>query len=113
MACCLSSFSVVARRLIVPMMRPIYEIIEKNRETGRTVVAASGITFGARFAQEKLGVRLATVHMQPAMLRSAIRPACFGFPDIPKSLPRPLRRAYFRAVDGFSRLASSIIASAS
>ena len=94
------SFSVVARRLIVPMMRPIYEIIEKNRETGRTVVAASGITFGARFAQEKLGVRLATVHMQPAMLRSAIRPACFGFPDIPKSLPRPLRRAYFRAVDG-------------
>jgi len=57
------SFSVVARRLILPTLRPVYQIIEKHWEPGRTVVAAPGFAFGARIAQEKLGVPLATVHL--------------------------------------------------
>jgi rhamnosyltransferase subunit B len=93
------SFSVVARRLILPGLRVTYDIIEKNYKPGRTVVAAPGFAFGARIAQEKLGVPLATVHLQPIMLRSAIQPACFGFPDIVGHLPRPLRKFYFRAAD--------------
>jgi UDP:flavonoid glycosyltransferase YjiC (YdhE family) len=80
-------------------MRPVYRIIQQRMEPGRTVVAASGIAFGARIAHERLGVPLATVHLQPIMLRSVIRPACFGFPDMIGSLPRPLRRLYLRAVD--------------
>jgi len=93
------SFSVVARCLILPGLRVVYDIIEKNFKPGRTVVAASGFVFGARIAQEALGVPLATVHLQPIMLRSAIQPACFGFPDILGHLPRPLRKFYFRAAD--------------
>jgi rhamnosyltransferase subunit B len=93
------SFSVVARRLILPGLRVVYDIIEKNFKPGRTVVAAPGFAFGARIAQEKLGVPLATVHLQPIMLRSAIQPACFGFPDIVGHLPRSLRKFYFRAAD--------------
>lgn len=95
------SFSVVVRRLILPGLRLIYDIIAKNFKPGRTVVAASGLAFGARIAQEKLGVRLATVHLQPIMLRSSIRPACFGFPDVVGHLPRSLRKFYFRAADRF------------
>jgi UDP:flavonoid glycosyltransferase YjiC (YdhE family) len=95
------SFSVVARRLILPGLRVVYDIIEKNFKPGRTVVAAPGLAFGARIAQEKLGVPLATVHLQPIMLRSAIQPACFGFPDIVGHLPRSLRKFYFRAADRF------------
>lgn len=95
------SFSVVARRLIVPALRPVYEIIAKRMQPGRTVVAASGIAFGARVAHEKLGVPLATVHLQPLMLRSVITPGCFGFPDVLAHLPRPLRKLYLRAVDRF------------
>jgi rhamnosyltransferase subunit B len=95
------SFSVVARRLILPAMRVVYGIIEENFKPGRTVVAAPGFAFGARIAHEKLGVPLATVHLQPIMLRSAIRPACFGFPNILAHLPRPLRKLYFRAADRF------------
>ncbi len=95
------SFSVVARRLILPALRVIYSIIESNFEPGRTVVAAPGFAFGARIAQEKLGVPLATVHLQPIMLRSAIRPGCFGFPNILGHLPRPIRKLYFRAADRF------------
>jgi len=95
------AFSVVARRLILPWMRPLYEIIVKHAERGRTVVAAPGTAFGARNAQEKLGVPLATVHLQPLMLRSTVEPGCFGFPDIIGSLPRPLRGLYLRAADRF------------
>jgi rhamnosyltransferase subunit B len=95
------SFSVVARRLILPALRVVYGIIENNFNPGRTVVAAPGFAFGARIAQEKLGVPLATVHLQPIMLRSAIRPACFGFPDILGHLPCHLRKLYFRAADRF------------
>jgi len=95
------SFSVVARRLILPALQVIYSIIAKNFKPGRTVVAAPGFAFGARIAQEKLGVPLASVHLQPIMLRSAIRPGCFGFPDILGHLPRPLRKLYFRAADRF------------
>jgi UDP:flavonoid glycosyltransferase YjiC (YdhE family) len=95
----LRSFSAVARRLILPVLRPIYEIIAGNFEPGRTVVAASGLAFGARIAQEKLGVPLATLHLQPVMLRSVVQPACLGFPDIVGHLPVSLRRLYFRAAD--------------
>lgn len=93
------SFSVVARRLILPALRPVYEIIKEHSEPGRTVVAAPGFAFGARIAQEKLGTPLATVHLQPIMFRSAIHPGCFGFPDIVGHLPRPVRNLYFRAAD--------------
>jgi rhamnosyltransferase subunit B len=95
----LRSFSVVARRLILPTTRVVYSAIEKNLKPGRTVVAAPGFAFGARIAQGKLSVPLATVHLQPIMLRSAIQPSCFGFPDMIGHLPRPLRRAYFRLAD--------------
>ena len=95
------SFSVVARRLILPAMRPVYRMIEERIEPGRTVVAATGLAFGARIAHEKLGVPLATVHLQPVMLRSVIRPPCFGFPHIIGHLPRPLRGLYLRAADRF------------
>lgn len=47
-----------------------YKLIAERYEPGRTVVAANFLCFGARVAQEKLGVPLATVHYQPVMLRS-------------------------------------------
>ncbi len=95
----LKSFSVVARRLILPVLRPVYEIIEKHFTPGRTVLAAPGFAFGARIAQERLGVPLASVHLQPIMFRSAIHPGCFGFPDILGHLPPALRTIYFRVAD--------------
>jgi rhamnosyltransferase subunit B len=95
------AFSVVAKRLILPRMRPVYEIIARHNKPGQTVLVAPGTAFGARIAHEKLGVPLATVHLQPIMLRSTVVTACFGFPDIIGHLPRPLRRLYLRAADRF------------
>jgi rhamnosyltransferase subunit B len=93
------AFLVVARRLMLPWMRPLYQIVGERAEPGHTVLVAPGTALGARIAQEKLGLPLATVHLQPIMLRSTVDPGCYGFPDIINHLPRSLRGLYLRAVD--------------
>lgn len=95
------SFNVVAKRLMIPWMRPVYDLIADHRSQDLLVVAAPATALGARIAQEKLGVPLATVHLQPVMLRSSIEPAVYGFPDILNRLPRMLRKPYWRAVDKY------------
>jgi rhamnosyltransferase subunit B len=95
------AFSVVARRLIVPSIAGVFEILSQWSGTDDAVVAASGLAFGARIAQEKLGLPLASVHLQPVMFRSVQRPAVFGFPDVAGFLPRFLRGAYLHAADRF------------
>jgi rhamnosyltransferase subunit B len=92
------ALSVVVRLMMLPGIRPVYEIIEKRMGAGPTVVAASSMAFGARIAQEKLGVSLATVHLQPSLLRSVIDPAHFS-PDILASLPQSFRKPYLHLVD--------------
>ena len=67
----------------VRMMCPVYEMIVREHVPGETVVAASTLGLGARVAQEKLGVPLATVHLQPAILRTNH--------DVPRLPGSPLR----------------------
>ena len=93
------SLSAVAKRMILPWMRPTYEMIADLGKSGKIVVAAPATALGARIAQEKLGVPLATVHLQPTMLRSLVRPNCYGFPDIVGALPLWLREPYLRLAD--------------
>jgi UDP:flavonoid glycosyltransferase YjiC (YdhE family) len=50
---------------VVRRMDDVYHIIADHYVLGETVVAAHGLLLGARIAQEKLGVPLATVHTQP------------------------------------------------
>ena len=95
------SFAVVCRGLILPAMRPVYEIVEQHSGTGATVVVAPATAFGARIASERLGVPLVTAHLQPSLLRSVHLSPCHGFPDVLGHLPRPLRRLYWRGVDQF------------
>jgi UDP:flavonoid glycosyltransferase YjiC (YdhE family) len=93
------SFVLVARRLMLPLMRQIYDLIADHQKSGDLVVAASGFVLGARLAQEKLGVAVATVHLQPSLLRSVHHPPVFGFPDILGWLPCSLRGLYLRTAD--------------
>lgn len=55
-------------------VRTTYRAIEMRNEPGRTVLVASGLMFGARIAQEKLGIPLATMHLQPACFRGEDEP---------------------------------------
>lgn len=60
----------IARAAILPAMRPMYDYLA-GLDPARTVLAATALAFGPRLAQERLGFRLVTLHLQPAPLLSA------------------------------------------
>jgi UDP:flavonoid glycosyltransferase YjiC (YdhE family) len=84
---------------VVPLLRPLYEIIAERHVPGETVVAASSLALGARVAHDCLGVPLATVHLYPAAFRSAYRPPVQPPLRLPRWLPRWSKRAAYRLVD--------------
>jgi len=92
------SFACIVERAIVPNIERLYRIIQ-GRQAPRTVVAASGLCFGARIAQEKLGVPLATVHLQPSMLRSLIDSGSQGRIRMDATVPRFVKQAFFWIAD--------------
>jgi hypothetical protein len=84
-------FHVVAQA-IAPIIRQVYEAITRRYEQGKLVVVAGSLAFGARIAQEKLGVPLVTVHLQPSVLRTVhAMPALPGIP-MPSWAPRFWKR---------------------
>jgi UDP:flavonoid glycosyltransferase YjiC (YdhE family) len=88
----------LARYVVVPLIRPLYEIVSRF-DPARSVALGPNIAFGARIAQEKTGLRMATFYLQPAYLRSAHQtPKISGLP-LPDWLPRPLKHMVFRGVD--------------
>ncbi len=91
-------FKVVAQRMMVPAIPEIYRAIERHADSD-TVVAASGISFGARVAQEKLGLPTATIHLQPAIIRSLVDQGMLGYLRISASQPMWFKRALFRVID--------------
>ena len=93
-------FEVVARRAILPAMPEVYRYIEQ-RADAHTIVVSSGIAFGARIAQERLGVTTATVHLQPGIIRSLVDQGMAGNIRISAAQPMWFKRAFFRFADWF------------
>lgn len=77
-------FRAVAEWGVLPWMRTAYQLVQERFVPGRTVVVSSGLGFGPRLAQEKLGVPLATIHLQPSFLYSKHAP-----PHLAPSAARP------------------------
>jgi UDP:flavonoid glycosyltransferase YjiC (YdhE family) len=88
-------------RAIVPAIQPLYEIIRQHWVPGQTVIAAPPVAFGARVAQEKLGIPLVTVLLQPALLRSAYQSPKWPGVWLPDSVPSAFKRFLFRLADRF------------
>jgi rhamnosyltransferase subunit B len=91
-------FEVVARRVMLPAIAEVYRHIERHADAS-TVIASSGIAFGARLAQERLGLPLATVHLQPSLVRSIVDSGIAGTIRISASQPTWFKRGFFRLVD--------------
>jgi rhamnosyltransferase subunit B len=91
-------FEVVARRVIVPVIATMYRLIEAHADAD-TVVAASGISLGARIAQDKLAIPTATVHLQPSVIRSLVDAGMVGTWRISAAQPLWFKRSFFRLVD--------------
>lgn len=71
----------------------VYEQVVEHH-TSDTVVIAVGYFFGARVAQEKLGLPLATIHLQPMWFRST-----YHSPAFPRWTPRVVPRLIDRIFD--------------
>lgn len=91
-------FECIAERVIIPTLPRLYRIIEKHRSP-KTVVASSALCFGARIAQEKLGVPLATVDLQPSLLRSVEDGGRQGRLPMHAGVPRWIKRGLFWLID--------------
>ncbi|HMK84528.1 MAG TPA: nucleotide disphospho-sugar-binding domain-containing protein [Steroidobacteraceae bacterium] len=91
-------FSVVAKRVIIPAIAEVYRLIEAHADSD-TVVAASSISFGARLAQERLGLPTATIHLQPIVLLSLIEQGVMGSFRFSAAQPMWLKKALFELVD--------------
>ena len=50
--------------------RPLYEMLAERFVPGDTVAVATSLAFGARLAQDKLGLPLITAHLCPLAFRS-------------------------------------------
>jgi UDP:flavonoid glycosyltransferase YjiC (YdhE family) len=87
------SFQEGAVNLLEDLPR-VYDAITAHYVPGETVVAAAGLMFGARIAQEKIRLPLATVHLYPMCFRSISDPALW-----PSWLPRAVPRLLYRWLD--------------
>lgn len=73
-------------------LRLVYERILEHYEPGHTVVVNSPLGLGARVAQDKFGVPLATVHIAPSSLPSVHLAPVLPVGALPSWSPRWLRR---------------------
>jgi len=76
-----------------------YRSIVEHQEPGHTVLVAAGLSFAARIAQEKLGLPLVTVHLQPSVFRSVHAPPALQGMFFPPWLPHALKRFQFWLAD--------------
>src|SRR5262249_13831563 len=88
------AFAFIARYILkaLPM---VYDAVAARYVPGETVVAAGSLAFGARIAQEKLGVPLVTVHLQPGLFRSVYQSPVLPGIYLPDWYPRSLKAFLF------------------
>jgi len=84
---------------VIPAIPVIYRHIADRYRPGETVVVAGSLALGARVAQEKLGVPLAMIHLQPTAFRSRFEPPMHPGLEWIIQVPTGLRPAVFRFMD--------------
>lgn len=78
-----------------------YEALKAHVVPGDTVMVGGTLAFGARVLRDETGVPMATLHLQPSVLRSVYEtPRLPGVP-FPRWSPRWVKRRLFEAADRF------------
>jgi len=91
-------FDVIAKHIIIPSIPRIYEAIAEHAGPN-TLIASSAICFGARIAHDKLRLPMASVHLQPSVLRSSVDGGMFGMIRISPSQPMWLKKGIYGLID--------------
>jgi UDP:flavonoid glycosyltransferase YjiC (YdhE family) len=88
--------AIVAGPYMPDAIRRQYRLIEElQRADPKLVVVAGSLAMGARIAEEKLGVKLANLHLQPLMFFSAVNPPKAPANNIPTWAPPWLLRMMY------------------
>jgi rhamnosyltransferase subunit B len=83
-----------------PLIPRQYETLAELVQQSDSVLVANPGVLAARLVQEKLGVPMASLLLQPGLLPSCTAPPEMpGGLSIPPWLPHPLRRLYWLAID--------------
>src|SRR5262249_8520189 len=87
------SMRVIARRQILPALRPVYDLVASFPKKDWTVIA-DPFSYGARIAAEKRGLRLITCVVSPFLLRTSAIPR---FPGLAPGrwAPQFVRRGFY------------------
>ncbi|HSV15802.1 MAG TPA: nucleotide disphospho-sugar-binding domain-containing protein [Tepidisphaeraceae bacterium] len=85
--------------IIINGFRPAFDAVMNNYVPGQTVIAASSLGLAARCAQDKYNLPMATVHLQPAIFRSAIHPPKLPGMPIANWMPAGMKRFMFTVAD--------------
>lgn len=80
-------------------LRLTYEIIESVHQGENTIMIGSTLALGARLAQEKFNLPLATVHLAPTCILSKYNTPVSPTHPLPPWLPIPLKSAFFSILD--------------
>ncbi len=70
-------------------------IIEQFNRNPNIIIVAGSLTFGARIARETHGLKMATIHLSPSVLLSAIKPPRLPNMTIPSWCPRSMVRLLY------------------
>jgi rhamnosyltransferase subunit B len=70
-------------------------IIEQFNRNPNIVIVAGSLVFGARIARETHGLKMATIHLSPSVLLSAIKPPRLPNMKIPSWSPRSMVRLLY------------------
>ena len=97
----IKGLGVMWRGVLRPAVEPVLARITEAHQTGPCVVVAAPVAFGARLAQEQLGVPLVTVYTAATMLRSMHNPLTMAQWRVPRWLPLAWRRLAWRLLDRY------------
>ncbi|MBI5094041.1 MAG: glycosyltransferase family 1 protein [Candidatus Hydrogenedentes bacterium] len=95
-------FEFVARHAYLPLLPIVYRFLEERYIPGQTLVAGSTMAWGARTAQEKLGIPLVALNLQPSIFMSLYETPVYSAMAWISRMPKTLKRGYFHLVDSIT-----------
>lgn len=94
------AFAVVWKYTIAAT-RQTYELIANEYTAGDTLLIGTSLAIGARLAQEKLKIPMASVHLSPALMLSSLDTPMSPTSPLPEWMPSKIRAAWVQLFERF------------
>ena len=91
----LTTVSTFSRNFIIPTLAPTLNFIQQHQESDNTILVSHVMFFGARIAQDKLGIPLVTIQPAPMGLLSINNPLRYPGITFPHTLPHGVKTGLF------------------